>query len=305
MADDPFGGPDDLKTEFVFVNRGDPPPLDWMARHPGWVRFPAVMIPRDSPHHPDNRAYPPVSRVSAREGDEAENAGDSPDPASVSAPPREGRYMPMPPAPGSGNRSDAVAAYRRSNGAVASYLVANAALDECGLGHSSGGTRTQDPAKSKLRNKHPPGAGHPAKKRKPGIADTKAVIAKARVGYGETAGLYPQKDAKDPTKDDPKSAADLQEARRNIIDVAQRNAKVHRAQPQNPNNPIQKHQWNDNRDAARLSDGSLRGKFFFIRQNGVGNQRPPSYSAFRSGRTATCIIRTLYKRRRRRCPRRQ
>ncbi len=39
---------------FIFVRHGDPPPLEWMARHPGGVKFPAVMIPRSSPHHPAN-----------------------------------------------------------------------------------------------------------------------------------------------------------------------------------------------------------------------------------------------------------
>jgi hypothetical protein len=92
--------------------------------------------------------------------------------------------------------------------------------------------------------------------------------------------LYPQKDTKNPKKDDPQSAADLQKARENIMDIAQRNVKVHHGQPQDPNNPIQKRQWDNNRAAARLSDGSLRGNYFFIRQNGVGNQRPPESAGF-------------------------
>ena len=48
MADDDHGrlGPGDLQTPFLFVPHGDPPPLDWMARHPGWVKFPATMVPR-------------------------------------------------------------------------------------------------------------------------------------------------------------------------------------------------------------------------------------------------------------------
>ncbi len=48
MAEDDHGrpGPGDLQTPFLFVPHGDPLPLDWMARHPGWVKFPATMVPR-------------------------------------------------------------------------------------------------------------------------------------------------------------------------------------------------------------------------------------------------------------------
>lgn len=48
MAEDDHGrrGSGDLQTPFLFVPHGDPLPLDWMARHPGWVRFPATMVPR-------------------------------------------------------------------------------------------------------------------------------------------------------------------------------------------------------------------------------------------------------------------
>ncbi len=48
MAEDDHGrpGPGDLQTPFLFMPHGDPLPLDWMARHPGWVKFPATMVPR-------------------------------------------------------------------------------------------------------------------------------------------------------------------------------------------------------------------------------------------------------------------
>ena len=48
MTEDDHGrpGPGDLQTPFLFVPHGDPLPLDWMARHPGWVKFPATMVPR-------------------------------------------------------------------------------------------------------------------------------------------------------------------------------------------------------------------------------------------------------------------
>jgi hypothetical protein len=38
-----------LRTRFIFVPHGDPEPLEWMAAHPGWVKFPAVMVPRVTP----------------------------------------------------------------------------------------------------------------------------------------------------------------------------------------------------------------------------------------------------------------
>ncbi len=47
-------GPDTLQVPFIFVKHGDPEPRDWMARHAGWVKIPAVMIPRNSRHHPAN-----------------------------------------------------------------------------------------------------------------------------------------------------------------------------------------------------------------------------------------------------------
>ena len=50
MADDDIADPNDPNTlvvPFVFVPRGHPPPTEWLAAHPGWIRFPATMIPRD------------------------------------------------------------------------------------------------------------------------------------------------------------------------------------------------------------------------------------------------------------------
>ena len=39
---------DDLDTSFLFVPHGDPLPTEWMARHPGWIKVPATMVPRGS-----------------------------------------------------------------------------------------------------------------------------------------------------------------------------------------------------------------------------------------------------------------
>ncbi|WP_284943942.1 AHH domain-containing protein [Acidisoma cladoniae] len=37
---------DELRVPFVFIPRGAPRPLEWMAAHPGWVKFPATFVPR-------------------------------------------------------------------------------------------------------------------------------------------------------------------------------------------------------------------------------------------------------------------
>ena len=60
MAD---GKPDGsgFKAPFLFVKHGDPLPLQWMAAHPGWVKFPATLVPRPAPGARPGRAYPQVS----------------------------------------------------------------------------------------------------------------------------------------------------------------------------------------------------------------------------------------------------
>lgn len=49
-------GGDDLETPFIFVPHGDPEPVEWMARHPGYVKIPATFVP----HPPAPRPLPPV-----------------------------------------------------------------------------------------------------------------------------------------------------------------------------------------------------------------------------------------------------
>ena len=49
MAGDDGDGPDELRVPFVFVPTGAPDPVEWMARHPGWVRFPATFKPHPRP----------------------------------------------------------------------------------------------------------------------------------------------------------------------------------------------------------------------------------------------------------------
>ena len=42
----------------MFVRHGDPLPLQWMAEHPGWVKFPATLVPRPGPGARRGRATP-------------------------------------------------------------------------------------------------------------------------------------------------------------------------------------------------------------------------------------------------------
>ncbi len=44
-GDPRFPYPRFLRVPFIFVPHGAPPPLEWMAEHPGWVKFPATFIP--------------------------------------------------------------------------------------------------------------------------------------------------------------------------------------------------------------------------------------------------------------------
>jgi hypothetical protein len=121
----------------------------------------------------------------------------------------------------------------------------------------------------------------PTKKQAPGSMHApQSQEHKAEIGYGETAGLLPQESPHAPKKAspydrrtwDPHSAAELQQARTNIMDISIRNHVVHPAKP--GNDTISQSVWNDNMKAAANSDGSLPGQHFFIRQHGVGRQRP-------------------------------
>jgi len=113
---------------------------------------------------------------------------------------------------------------------------------------------------------------------------------KAEVGYGETSGLVPQKLPDAPANAnvydrrtwDGNSARHLQEARTNIMDVSERNPVVHRAKP--GKDAISQATWHDNMHAAAGSTGTLPGNHFFIRQQGVGHQRPPKSQGWGQGK---------------------
>ena len=55
------GSSDELEVAFLFVPRGDPEPTEWMAAHPGWVKFPATMVPRAPDPAPAPASLPVAS----------------------------------------------------------------------------------------------------------------------------------------------------------------------------------------------------------------------------------------------------
>jgi len=116
--------------------------------------------------------------------------------------------------------------------------------------------------------------------------------AKAEVGYGETAGIVPEKSADSPKNAspyqrstwDPASTKNLQDARKNIMDISERNGIVKKSKPDDPNNKIQQSVWQDNLSVAKNSQGDMPGRYFFIRQEGKGPQRPPASAGFGQGK---------------------
>jgi hypothetical protein len=102
----------------------------------------------------------------------------------------------------------------------------------------------------------------------------------AQVAFGETAGLFPQPKKNVPIHVsiynryywDPESLIQLQTARRNIADVSRRNHKVYSKLP--GKDLISQMIWDTVKWAVVGADGSLPGNLFFIRQAGVGPQKP-------------------------------
>lgn len=43
---------DDLEVPFIFVPHGAAEPSEWMARHPGWIKIPAIFVPRTASGDP-------------------------------------------------------------------------------------------------------------------------------------------------------------------------------------------------------------------------------------------------------------
>ncbi len=70
MPDDHPGAKDldSLAIPFLFVPHGDPEPVEWMTRHPGWVKIPATTVPRRSAPLSSARKVPPTPVLAATLG---------------------------------------------------------------------------------------------------------------------------------------------------------------------------------------------------------------------------------------------
>jgi uncharacterized protein RhaS with RHS repeats len=85
-----------------------------------------------------------------------------------------------------------------------------------------------------------------------------------KVVYGESSGLYPRQkprppDAKnwsiyDPKTWDPESYDQLQQARRDVADISERNKVVHSKDGSKTKNPIERRAWNDSVRAAKEAE---------------------------------------------------
>ena len=86
-------------------------------------------------------------------------------------------------------------------------------------------------------------------------------------------------------KADPNSAKELKDARENVADVSERNKTVYSHTPTSEElkNPQVREAWEKSKEAAAASDGSKPGKYFFIRQEGVGPQKPSAKAGFGQG----------------------
>jgi hypothetical protein len=115
---------------------------------------------------------------------------------------------------------------------------------------------------------------------------------RARVIYGETASIYPQRiDPKasiyNPNNWDPASADALAKARRQIGVVSNRNDITHSDSP-DMSNPLQKQQWERALEAARASDAldqsfdPTAGRFYMWQKGSYQDQYVPSYNALDS-----------------------
>jgi rare lipoprotein A len=72
---DPRNDPNMVQDPFIFVKRGDPRPLQWMAEHPDYFTVPAIMVAHGSPPpwpwggagaHPPEAAQDPALAVQPR-----------------------------------------------------------------------------------------------------------------------------------------------------------------------------------------------------------------------------------------------
>jgi RHS repeat-associated protein len=108
---------------------------------------------------------------------------------------------------------------------------------------------------------------------------------KATVIFGETSGLTAEvgKDGK-PVRT-ASADPDLKKARENVADISTRNKGVYSRTPtaEELKNPQIRAAWEASQEAAAGSNGSLPGHYFFLRQDGIGKQRPSEAQGWGQG----------------------
>lgn len=157
-------------------------------------------------------------------------------------------------------------------------LLARSGLPEPGVALSE--EEDSDPSEESDEDEPLPNSG----RGKSGTKTKKTVTEPdhaARVVYGETSGLYPQgidpnRSPYDESNWDPKSRDDLQEARRWISAVQERNSNVQSAHPHG-SNPIEQRQWQSSKDAASSMGADIPPEVnqLYMIQKGVGPQLAP------------------------------
>ncbi len=109
---------------FVFVRYGDPPPTEWLARHPGWVKFPATLVTQPAEREGSRRTQWSASGTelgssgggAARRASTGGLVGQRPELRNRTGSPRPGRFGA---GDGQGASEDPIAAYLRVTGSLA------------------------------------------------------------------------------------------------------------------------------------------------------------------------------------------
>ena len=109
---------------------------------------------------------------------------------------------------------------------------------------------------------------------------------KAAVIFGETSGLRSEVGKNGKPITTPGADPNLKKARENVADVSARNGRVYSRTPSAAElkNPQVRAAWQASQAAAAASNGSLPGYNFFIRQAGVGPQRPSARAGWGQGK---------------------
>ncbi len=145
----------------MFVRHGDPLPHEWMARHPGWVRFPATLVPRPVPR----QVVPGGAWGTAGMGEAV--GGPTSRPVSVGTPVVRRRRVPshrLPTGAGGMDTKGAIGAYRQASETVdraASTYLASVAGSAGADGHEPTGRAAAVPdghkgAAGRERHAHEP-----------------------------------------------------------------------------------------------------------------------------------------------------